>query len=115
MAGQYRLDFCLVGSTGGAATFYIVAPVDLKVLGVQASNSGDHTGVETITLSENSQDIGVLTFVTGATAGATGTYAADATYGTKTVNAGDVIQVVITQLAADSTYCGYIDFDPYCR
>ena len=114
MAGQYRIDFCLVGSTGGAATFYIAAPVDMKIKGVQASNSGIHTGVETITISENSQTIGVLTYATGAAVGATGTYAADATYGTKTVNAGDVISVVITQLGAASTYCGYIDFDPYC-
>ena len=114
MAGQYRINFQLLSANGSAATYYIPAPFDLKVLGMQAACSVDPGDGETITISENSQEIGVLTFGTDIAAGATGTYAANATYGTKTVNAGDVIKVVFTDCTAAATFSGYIDVDPYC-
>ena len=115
MNGQFRIDFNLLGSTGGASTFYIPAPFDLQIKGVQAACSADPGDGETLTFSENSNEIGVLTFGSSIAAGATGTYAADSTYGNKTVDAGDVIKVVITQLTAAATFSGYIDVDPYCR
>lgn len=115
MNGQFRIDFNLLGSTGGAVDFYIPAPFDLQIKGVQAACSAYPGDGETLTFVENAQTIGVLTFGSGISPGATGTYAADATYGTKTVDAGDAIKITISQLTAAATFSGYIDVDPYCR
>ena len=114
MAGQYRIDFSILGATGGGVSAYIPVPFDCKILGMQASPDADPGDAETLTLSEDSQTIGVLTFGSDIAAGATGTYAADSTYGTKQVNAGDVLKITCSTLTAAATFKGYIDIDPYC-
>jgi hypothetical protein len=114
MAGQYRLDFNLAGGTGGATTFYIAAPYDLTIKGAQAACSADPGDGETITFGEASTDVGVLTYGTDIAAGAVGVYAADSTNGKHKFDKGDAIKVVISQLTAAATFCGYIDVDPYC-
>jgi len=115
MAGQYRIDFQLLSANGSSLVYYIPAPFDCKVLGMQAACSVDPGDAETIVLSENGQTIGTLTFGSTIAAGATGTYAADATYGTKTVNAGDVLCLTFSDCTVAATFSGYIDVDPYCR
>lgn len=109
------INFNLLGSSSAAATFYIPVPVRCTVKTAQAACSVDPGDAETITLADGSNTVGVLTFGTDIAAGATGTYAADATYGETIFDAGDVIKVTITQLTAAATFSGYIEIDEFAR
>jgi hypothetical protein len=110
-----KIDFCLLGATGAAATFYVPVPTRCTIKGMQAACSIDPGDAETITIADGSNSVGVLTFGSDIAAGATGTYAADATYGETIFDAGDVMKITISQLTAAATFCGYIEIDEYAR
>ena len=110
-----KIDFCLLGATGAAADFYIPVPTRCTIKGAQAACSADPGDGETITFADGSNAVGVLTFGSDIAAGATGTYAKNATYGETVFDAGDVIKVTITQLTAAATFCGYIEIDEFAR
>jgi len=110
-----KIDFSLLGATGGAATFYIPVPVRCTIKTAQAAASVDPGDAETIEFYDGSNKVGTLTYGSDIAAGATGTYAADGTYGQTIFDAGDVVKVVISQLTAAATFCGYIEFDEYAR
>lgn len=109
------IDFSLLGATGAATTFYAVAPCRCTVKSMQAACSVDPGDAETITLTKGATAIGVLTYGTDIAAGATGTYAANSTTGDTVFEAGDAMKLVITQLTAAATFCGYIEVDEYAR
>lgn len=108
-----KLSFSILGATGAAADFYIPVPTRCTVRTMQAACSADPGDAETITLLDGSNTVGVLTFGSTIAAGATGTYAADATYGATIFDAGDVIKLTITQLTAAATFVGYIEVDEF--
>lgn len=110
-----KIDFCLLGATGAAADFYIPVPSRCTIKDCQAACSADPGDGETITLADGSNTVGVLTFGTGIAAGATGTYAKNATYGETVFEAGDVIKLTVSQLTAAATFVGYIEIDEFAR
>jgi hypothetical protein len=110
-----KIDFNLLGATGAATTFYAVIPTRCTVKGMQAACSADPGDAETITIKSGANTVGVLTYGTGIAAGAKGTYAADSTYGETVFAAEGVITIVISQLTAAATFCGYIELDEYAR
>jgi len=115
MFPKSKIDFSLLGATGGATTFYIPVPSRSTIKTVQAACSADPGDGETITVSKGSTTVGVLTYGTDIAAGATGVYAADSTGGETIFAAGEVVKVVISQLTAAATFCGYIEFDEFAR
>ena len=114
MFPKSKLDFCLLGATS-SVSFYIPVPTRCTVKAAQAACSADPGDAETITFRDGSNTVGVLTYGTDIAAGATGTYAANATYGETVFEAGDVITVTISALTAAATFCGYIEIDEYAR
>lgn len=110
-----KIDFCLLGATGGTATFYIPAPARCNIIRAQAACSVDPGDGETITLEKGANTVGVLTFGTDIAAGAVGVYAANATHGESIFDENEVIKVTISQLTAAATFCGYIEIDEYAR
>lgn len=114
MFPKSKIDFCLLGATS-AATFYIPVPSRCTIKKMQAACSADPGDGETITLLDGSNTVGVLTYGTDIAAGATGSYAANATYGETVFEAGDVITVTISALTAAATFCGSIEFDEFAR
>ena len=115
MFPKAKIDFSLLGSASADVTFYIPVPTRCTVKSVQAACSVDPGDADTITITKATTAIGVLTYGTDIAAGATGTYAADATTGQTIFEAGDVIKVVISTLGAAATFCGYIVLDEYAR
>lgn len=115
MFPKAKLDFSLLGSASAAATFYIPVPARCTVKNIQAACSVDPGDADTITISKGDTTVGVLTYGTDIAAGATGVFAADATHGETIFEAGEVIKVVISQLAAAATFCGSIVLDEYAR
>lgn len=115
MFPKSKIDFSLLGSASAEATFYIPVPVRCTIKGVQAACSADPGDDETITVSKATTTVGVLTFGNDIAAGATGVYAKDSTGGETIFDAGDVIKVVISNLTAAATFCGYIELDEYAR
>lgn len=115
MFPKSKVDFSLLGSTSAATTFYIPVPSRCTIKTVQAACSADPGDAETITVSKATTTVGVLTYGSDIAAGAVGTYAADSTGGETVFAAGDVVKVVISQLTAAATFCGYIEFDEYAR
>lgn len=109
------IPFVALGATGGATNFYVPIPTRCTVKSVQAAPNADPGDAETITVADGSDTIGVLTFGTDIAAGATGTYAADSTNGSKVIDAGDVLKLTVTQLTAAATFTGYIEIDEYAR
>ena len=109
------IDFNLLGSSTGTATFYLVAPCRCTIKSAQAACSADPGDAETITLNDGTNDVGVLTYGTDIAAGATGTYAADSTHGETVFAAGAAIKVTISQLTAAATFSGYVEIDEHAR
>ena len=105
----------LSGLASGAVTTFVVTPCRCTVKGMQAVCDADPGDAETITISDGTNDIGVLTYGTGIAAGATGTFTADSTNGDTVFAAGDTIQIDITQLTADTEFNGYIKIDEFAR
>lgn len=109
------IPFVVTGNTSAAADFYVPCPVRCTVKSMQATPNVDPGDAETLTLADGSNTVGVLTFGTGIAAGATGTYAANATYGETIFDAGDSIKISVSQLTAAATFNGYIEIDEYAR
>lgn len=110
-----KIDFTLLASESGAVTFYVPVPVRCTVKTVQATPSVDPGDADTITIYDGSNTVGVLTYGSDIDPGDTGTYVADSTYGETVFDAGDSIKIVISQVTAAATFCGYIVLDEFAR
>ena len=107
------VPFSIIGGTGSTLDFYVPLPVRCTIKPIQAAASADPGDAETITALDGSNTVGVLTYGSSIAPGATGTYAADATYGATIFDAGDVVKLTISQLTAAATFVGYIVVDEF--
>lgn len=115
MAFPNIVPFYALGATGATADFYAVMPVRCTIKSIQAACSADPGDGETITIYDGSNEVGVLTFGSSIAAGATGTYAANATYGNTVFEAGDVVKITVSQVTAAAVFNGLIYIDEFAR
>lgn len=110
-----KISFSVLGATGGTVSIYVPLPSRCTIKSIQASPNADPGDAETITLKTGANTVGTLTFGTDIAAGATGTYAADSTYGETVFEADAVVSLTVSQLTAAATFNGYIEIDEYAR
>ena len=110
-----KLFFSVTGATNADTVFYIPVPSKCTVLTAQAACSADPGDGETIVFASGSTNVGTLTFGTDIAAGATGTYAADATNGETVFSAGGSIKATISTLTAAATFVDYVEVDEFAR
>ena len=106
-------------ATGAITTFFRV-PYRCTVRGINGIVQGDPGDAVTVTVTGGATAaaattaIGVLTFGTDIAAGATGTWAADATTGDTVLEEGEVLKFVTSAAAAANCDID-IELDPYAR
>ena len=110
-----RIDFSVLGATGGGVIAHIPAPYRCTIQKIQASPDADPGDAETLTVKSGSNTVGVLTFGTDIAAGATGTYVKNSTYGETVFEKDDIIKVEASTLTAAASFKGYIEIDPHAR
>ena len=115
---MYRsiIDVGLLGKDSGVS-YLITAPYDLVLKDVIATAAIDDIGdADTVTVSEDSDTLGVATFGSDIAAGAKATYVADTTNGEKVVQEGDTVTIAVSALGAStSRVFVQLEVDPFCR
>jgi hypothetical protein len=102
-----------VFSSGAATTSYMVVPYNCVLRDAKAIVDGDPGDGETISLLNDSKTIGKVTFGSGITAGAMGTYAPDETNGELTLMANSSLSIVTSDAAAANFHLD-VELDPEC-
>jgi hypothetical protein len=110
-----RIPFSITGSTSAEVAVYIPVPFRCTVKSMQACPDADPGDGESLTLLSGSNTVGVLTFGSTINPGATGTFAANATYGDTVLSQDDVLIVKSSTLTAAATFQGYVEIDEFAR
>ena len=112
MRGIY-IDRQVDWATGGTQDHYVVVPYECTVRTALATCDADPGDGDTITIAYGATTIGVVTFGSSIAAGATGTYAVDASGKDTRVPAGGVLKITMSQ--SDAAVAGYlsIQLDEY--
>lgn len=117
MMEDIRHQLMLQTSTGATADAYLAVPYNCTLRDIIGTCQADPGDGEVITVTENSAGtiLGTYTFGSSIAAGATGTWAANATTGDHVIVAGEVLKFQITQCSAAVWIHLNIELDNACR
>ena len=108
-------QICLMVGAAGVTVNYVQVPFNCQISTVRATCQAQAlAGSDTITINDGTNDLGVATFPSTATAGLKATYVADTTNGNTNLEKGDVLTITTSAFGSSGDQAFVqIELDPY--